>query len=53
MPDNAFFVVKPMQLEMPPKAEIEPSEPCAQCGEPTMQTKLETVDGKRLCRDCL
>ena len=53
MADNDLFTVKTVQMELPAKAKIEPSEPCARCGEPTMRTKLESLDGKRICRDCL
>lgn len=53
MPGDEFFVVKEVQKELPARAKIEPSEPCTQCGESTMRTKLETVDNRRLCRDCI
>jgi len=53
MPDNELFAVTTVQVELPEKARIEPSEPCARCGEPTMRTKLETFDGRGLCRDCI
>ena len=53
MPDEDLFSVKTVQIKLPDKAKIEPSEPCARCGEPTMRTKLETVDGSRLCRGCI
>ncbi|PIE68145.1 MAG: formylmethanofuran dehydrogenase [Deltaproteobacteria bacterium] len=53
MPEDALFVVKPMQMELPAKAPIEPSEPCSKCGEPTMRTKLEPSDGGRICRGCI
>jgi formylmethanofuran dehydrogenase subunit E len=52
MPDNKLFDVKTVQRELPAKARIEPSEPCVRCGEPTMRTKLESVDGRKVCRDC-
>lgn len=48
-----FLLVKPVQMELPAMARIEPSEACFRCGEPTMRTKLETVDGRRLYRGCL
>jgi formylmethanofuran dehydrogenase subunit E len=53
MPDNELFAVTTVQVELPEKARIEPSEPCARCGEPTMRTKLETIDGRKFCRDCI
>lgn len=48
-----LFTIEDVHLEPPAKARIEPSEPCAQCGEPTMRTKLELVDDKKRCRSCL
>ena len=53
MPEDDLFAVHPVAMEPPAKARIEPSEPCARCGEPTMPSKLETADGKKICRDCL
>lgn len=53
MSDNELFVVKAVQMELPARARIEPSEPCARCGEPTMRTKLETSNGGRVCRGCI
>ena len=53
MPDNDFFDIRWVKMELPEKAKIEPSEPCFRCGEPAMRTKLKTIDGKRVCRDCL
>jgi formylmethanofuran dehydrogenase subunit E len=50
---DAFFTVSEVQREMPARARVEPSEPCSRCGEPTMRTKLEPVDGNKLCRGCL
>ncbi len=53
MPDDKLFAVKTIHMQLPPKARIEQSEPCDECKEPTMVTKLETVNGKKLCRTCL
>jgi formylmethanofuran dehydrogenase subunit E len=53
MPADELLVVKRVRMELPAKAKIEPSEPCARCGEPTMRTKLETVNGNKVCRECL
>ena len=52
-PDEQMFVVQAVHEEPPVRARIEPSEPCSRCGEPTMRTKLEMVEGKALCRACL
>jgi formylmethanofuran dehydrogenase subunit E len=48
-----LFSITPVTAGMPDKARIEPSEPCARCGEPTMASKLEAVDGTMVCRGCL
>jgi formylmethanofuran dehydrogenase subunit E len=51
-PIEALFNVRELHAELPPKAKIEPSEPCEDCGEPTMASKLAEVNGKMLCRSC-
>jgi len=48
-----LFDIRTVQMTPPPKAKIEPSEPCFVCGEPTMRTKLQLVDDKKICRGCL
>jgi formylmethanofuran dehydrogenase subunit E len=48
-----LFSITPVTAGMPDKARIEPSEPCARCGEPTMASKLEAVDGTKVCRGCM
>ncbi len=53
MPDDQLFLLEEVQEEMPAKARMEPSEPCSRCGESTMRTKLEMIDGQGLCRSCL
>ncbi|MBZ4660099.1 MAG: fwdE [Desulfacinum sp.] len=52
MPEEELFAVEPVQMVLPARAAIEPSEPCARCGEPTMRSKLETYKGQRVCRGC-
>ena len=52
MPVEALFKIESVVLELPPKARIAASEPCARCGEPTMATKMEERAGQKLCRDC-
>ncbi|MBF0388796.1 MAG: formylmethanofuran dehydrogenase [Desulfamplus sp.] len=52
-PADALFNIRTVQMTPPSKAVIEPSEPCFICGEPTMRTKLEMVDDKKICRGCL
>ena len=48
-----LFAITPVATGMPEKARIEPSKPCARCGEPTMASKLESVDGVLVCRGCM
>jgi len=52
MPVGTMFEIKNVKVQMPPKARMEPSELCGICGEPTMRTKLEEKDGKKVCREC-
>lgn len=47
-----LFEVKETNIELPPKARIVPSEPCAICGEATMKTKMLEKEGKLICRAC-
>jgi formylmethanofuran dehydrogenase subunit E len=47
-----LFEIREVTVSLPPKAKIERSELCDQCGEPTMASKLEGVGGKKLCADC-
>jgi formylmethanofuran dehydrogenase subunit E len=48
-----LFSIAPATAGMPDKARIEPSKPCARCGEATMASKLAPVDGQMVCRGCL
>ena len=52
-PAEALFSVTDVEMELPPRARIEPAELCAICGEPTMPSKMETADGRRVCRGCI
>jgi formylmethanofuran dehydrogenase subunit E len=49
---DRLFVFEPVNMAMPPKAKMEPSQPCARCGEATMPSKMERVDGQTVCRGC-
>jgi len=51
--DEELFTITTTQQALPPKARMEPSKPCAQCGEPVMGSKLQEVNGHLLCRSCL
>jgi len=48
-----LFSFQPVTTGIPEKARIEPSRRCSRCGEPTMASKMEAVDGDMVCRGCL
>ena len=52
-PENELFVITEVQTQLPPKAKMEPSQPCARCGEPTMPAKMESIGDEKICRGCL
>lgn len=53
MDEQSLFSIAETKIDLPDKAQIDPSVACDQCGEPTMAAKLvETKDGRRLCRQC-
>jgi len=52
-PVDEIFTVKEVEIPVPPEAQVASSEPCELCGEPTMSTKLESVAGKKICRECM
>ena len=53
MRPDELFSISEITVPIPEKARIEPSVNCDQCGEPTMSTKLENKEGRKLCRGCL
>ncbi len=53
MPAEDLFTLTPVEGDLPGKARIEPSQPCDECGEPTMPSKMEAKDGRKLCRGCV
>jgi len=50
---DTLFDIREVKISMPPKARMEPSVLCDKCKEPTMGSKLESLDGQSLCRGCL
>ena len=52
-PTEDLFSVEPVERDLPPRAVLEPSRPCAACGEPVMASRLTEQDGKELCKACL
>ncbi|CAN2041954.1 formylmethanofuran dehydrogenase subunit E [Candidatus Magnetomoraceae bacterium gMMP-15] len=53
MQTEELFNIKPVNMKLPEKAKIEPSEACCRCGEPTMGSKLEKINDQLVCRDCI
>ena len=51
-PQEDLFAVRPVAVPEPPKARVHPSIACDGCGEPTMETRIEEVGGRRFCREC-
>lgn len=49
---HELFHVEKLMGSIPERARMEPSKPCAQCGEPTMPSKMVKVAEKALCRAC-
>jgi formylmethanofuran dehydrogenase subunit E len=52
-PVDSLFTISAVEMKLPAKARIEPSEFCARCGEPTMPSKMKIVEGQKVCRACL
>jgi formylmethanofuran dehydrogenase subunit E len=52
IPEDNLFTIETTQMELPPTAKIETSVLCAECGEPTMPSKLEDLEGRKICRGC-
>lgn len=48
-----LFTITEVTVPLPEKARIEPSVNCDRCKEPVMGSKLEHVEGERVCRGCL
>ncbi len=52
-PLDKLFAIKKGRFTLPERAKVEPSRPCEACGEPTMESKLVEVGGRRLCGGCI
>jgi formylmethanofuran dehydrogenase subunit E len=52
LPEQLFNITD-VEMELPTRARIEPSEFCALCGEPVMPSKMKSLDGQKICRGCL
>jgi formylmethanofuran dehydrogenase subunit E len=51
-PLEELFTLKEVRQSLPPKARVERSRTCAQCGEPVMGSKLIGPEGSGICREC-
>ena len=49
---EAFFDIQKIAIDLPPLAPRAPSEPCNNCGEMVMSTKLKSVNGSKFCTVC-
>ena len=50
--DAELFVTTPVTADPPRPARIHTSLPCAECGEPTMETRTRQFGGKTMCIPC-
>lgn len=51
-PIEDLYEVREVDIEMPHPARIHTSIPCAECGEPTMETRVRRLGGHELCPVC-
>jgi formylmethanofuran dehydrogenase subunit E len=52
-PLEELFSIRETTVQLPEKAQIQPSKPCDRCGEPAMASKLKEKNGLYVCGDCL
>ncbi len=51
--EEELYAVEEVTAEIPPKARIHNSFACAGCGELTMETRVQRLEGRELCPACL
>ena len=51
-PEEELYAVEEVAAEIPPKARIRNSVTCTGCGEPTMETRVQRLEGQELCPAC-
>ncbi len=52
-PEEELYAVEEVKdVEVPPMARIHNSVVCADCGEPTMETRVRRLEGRELCPAC-
>ena len=52
MPAEELFSIQNVDVEIPERARIFRSVPCAKCGELTAESRVRVEDGKLVCRAC-
>jgi formylmethanofuran dehydrogenase subunit E len=52
-PEEELYAVEEVAAEVPPKARIRNSVICTGCGEPTMETRVQRLEGRELCPACI
>ena len=51
-PTTELISVTPVTVELPMRAQVQPSACCERCGEPVMASRLQLVRGHRVCAPC-
>ena len=51
--EKLFNVQMIQNYPLPERAKIFPSQPCASCGEQTMEPRLRVEEGKLVCPECV
>ena len=51
--EKLFNVQAIQNYQLPERARIFPSKPCASCGEPTMEPRLRVEEGELVCPECV
>jgi formylmethanofuran dehydrogenase subunit E len=51
-PAEVLFTIQDVEVEIPERARIFSSVPCAKCGEMTAESRVRVEDGKFLCYAC-
>ena len=52
LPAETLFTIRKVDVDMPERARIFKSVPCAKCGELTAESRVRVEDGKFVCRSC-
>ena len=51
-PEDELYAVEEVAVEIPPMARIHGSITCDECGEPTMESRIQRLQGRKLCQGC-